>query len=63
METKVDYDQKALIYAEKYGVISYSVEGNSMTYYEEALESFEQLAAYKATVNLDTMKESRELVQ
>lgn len=63
MENKVNYEQKAVLYAEKYGIVSYKVEGNEMIYFEEATESVEQIAVYKAVVNLDTMRELRNLVQ
>jgi hypothetical protein len=50
------YQQTALIYAEKYGIIEYEVINNTMVYYEAfPLES----TTYKAVVNLDTMQESR----
>jgi hypothetical protein len=51
-----DYDNKALLYAEKYGIPAYEQEGNEMTYWETfTMEGMR----YKATVNLDTMKETR----
>lgn len=59
MGNKVDYKQKALLYAEKYGIVEYSVNGNTMEYYEIIDEGQEELSVYNAKVNLDTMKEER----
>lgn len=54
----MDYTKKADLYAEKYGIVDYMVEGNLMTYYEK----FSKEETYKAEVNLDTMKETRKLI-
>lgn len=59
MRDKEYYEQKALLYAEKYGVIEYEVEGREMNYSEEVKEGQEKYVVYKAKVNLDTMKEER----
>ena len=50
-----DYNQKAIEYAERYGIIKYKVTKNEMVYREE----IKREGIYKATVNLDTMKETR----
>lgn len=50
------YEEKALLYAEKYGIVDYEVKGNQMIYFESfPLEN----TIYKAVVNLDTMQEKR----
>lgn len=54
----MNYDQLALEYAEKYGIINYKVINNEMVYYE-----YFPSETYKAIVNLDTMKESRSSVK
>lgn len=54
----MNYDQLALKYAEKYGIIDYKVINNEMVYYEYLPNE-----TYKAIVNLDTMKESRSSVK
>lgn len=52
----LDYDEKALIYAERYGIIDYKVSTNTMTY----TETFpSEGSIYEVSVNLTTMKESR----
>ena len=49
------YKMRAREYAEEYGVIDYKVKNNEMIYRERyPLEGI-----YKATVNLDTMVETR----
>ncbi len=54
-----NYEEKALLFAEKYGVIEYEVQGNTMVYYQTyTLEN----RTIKATVNLDTMEETREQI-
>jgi len=50
----MNYEQIALKFAEKYGIINYTVKGNTMTYYEQFTEG-----SYKANVNLDTLQETR----
>lgn len=52
-KTVPDYDHLALLYAEKYGIIEYNVEGNKMTY----LEKLPTEGTFIHTVNLDTNKE------
>ena len=53
------YELKALKYAEKYGIINYSVKNNVMTY----IEFLPIEGTFKATVDLDTMKEVRTLIK
>lgn len=47
-------DNKATLYAEKYGVLEYKLIGKSMVYYANHLN---ERITYKVTVNLVTMKE------
>jgi hypothetical protein len=51
------YEHKALLYAEKYGIIDYVVDGDKMVYYEVWGKD-----KYECTVDLDVMKEARKLV-
>lgn len=55
----MDYEQKALLYAEKYGIIDYKVDGCTMTY--EVYYSVNEV--YMCTVDLITMKEVRKLIE
>lgn len=48
--------QKALCYAEKYGICEYKVTGNEMIYYKSYRMEHSTI---KAVVNLDTMTETR----
>ena len=53
-------EQKALLYAEKHGIIEYHVEGNKMIYYSSfPLEH----STIEAVVDLDTMTEKRKYLQ
>lgn len=55
----MDYKNKALKYAEKYGIIDYEIKENLMIYYVNySLEN----RKYKCTVNLNTMKETRKQI-
>lgn len=55
-----DYNQKALLFAEKYGIVEYKVNKNSMIYYENfPLER----NTYKCIVNLNTMKEQKKSIK
>ena len=57
---KARNEQKALLYAEKYGIIEYHVEGNKMIYYSSfPLEH----STIEAVVNLDTMTEKRKYLR
>ena len=47
-------NNKAISYAEKYGVLEYKIVGKSMVYYANYLN---ERITYKVTVNLETMKE------
>ncbi|MGX1195801.1 hypothetical protein [Metabacillus sp. SLBN-84] len=50
------YEEKATQYAETYGIVEFEVKGNRMTYTERfPLEN----AVYAASVNLETMTETR----
>lgn len=53
-----NYNDLALAYAERYGIIDYKVNGNTMTYQEH----FPSEGTYEAVLNLDTRKEVRKLV-
>ena len=54
-------EQKALEYAEKYGILDYKIKGNRMIYYANYPEYLsEPRKTYKVTVRLDTMKEERQ---
>ena len=53
-------EQKALLYAEKHGIIEYHVEGNKMIYYSSfPLEH----STIEAVVDLDTMTEKRKYLR
>lgn len=52
----INYDQQALLYAEKYGIIYYTVKDKKMIYYENF--RLEQ-TTYKCIVDLATFKEKR----
>lgn len=54
---KKDYELEALCYAEKHGIIEYHVTNNRMVYYPTYPMEH---TTYKAEVNLDTLKETRE---
>lgn len=52
----MDYEEKAIRYAEKYGIVEFIVKENVMTYTESfPLEG----RIYDVSVDLDVMKESR----
>ena len=53
------YEDKALRYAEKYGITDYKVDGNIMTYYEFHKDSVhdKKPTKYEYKINLDTMEE------
>lgn len=53
-----DYSAIALGYAERYGIIDYTVDGNTMVY----RESFPTEGTYEATVELDSLTETRRAV-
>lgn len=63
MSKQVNYEQQALLYAEKYGIIDYQVHGNTMIYYEMVNDGADEYSVYKAEVNLDTMKEKRKTLK
>lgn len=49
-----DYTQVAIAYAEKYGILEWTIKGNKMVYYRNY--HYER-NTYKIVVNLDTQKE------
>ena len=51
-------ENKATLYAEKYGILEYKLVGKSMVYYAN---HFSERITYKVTVNLVTMKEKSRL--
>jgi hypothetical protein len=53
----MNYEHNALLYAEKYGIIEYNVNGDQMVYYEVWGRD-----KYECKVDLNTMKETRKLV-
>ena len=55
---KKDYENLANIYCDRYGVRGATVKGNKMTYIDELPSE-----TWKATVNLDTMKETRKQIK
>lgn len=56
------YEDKALGYAETYGICSYKVQGSKMVYYTSypCTSHLEDRATYKCTVDLEIMDEVRE---
>ena len=48
-------ENKATLYAEKYGILEYTIINKNMVYYANHLS---ERATYKVTVNLETMKEN-----
>lgn len=48
-------NNKATLYAEKYGILEYTIINKNMVYYANYLS---ERATYKVTVNLETMKEN-----
>jgi hypothetical protein len=53
----MDYEHNALLYAEKYGIVEYVVDGDKMVYHESWGRD-----TYRCVVDLNTMNEKRELV-
>lgn len=58
----MDYENKALQFAERYGIINYNVKGHTMIYYETFYYCDNKKQVYKAMVDLRSMKESRKLL-
>lgn len=52
-----DYEEKALRYAERHGVIEYKVKRNKMLYYTSCPQEH---LSHRVTINLDTMEDKRE---
>lgn len=53
-----DYEMKALIFAERYGIVDYKVVNNQMIYNETFTSE-----TWQGTLNLDTMKETRKQIK
>ena len=51
-------NNKAILYAEKYGILEYKIFGKTMVYYANHLNEH---TTYKVTVNLVTMTEKSRL--
>jgi len=53
------YEQRAMLYAERYGIVAYDVVGNKMIYYK-SYQAYINNPRYtvKFVVNLDTMQSS-----
>ena len=59
--TKEQYTTKSLLYAEHYGITQYTTASNTMIYYVSYPEYLHNKRyTIKATVNLNTMQETRE---
>lgn len=55
---KRNYENEALFYAERHGILDYKVKGSSMIYYTNYPKYLaEPRRTYKVVVNLDTRKE------
>lgn len=54
----IDFEQAALLYAERYGIIDYAVRDGKMVY-RECFPS----GTYEATVDLTAMKETRKQIR
>lgn len=54
------YEDKALSFAEKYGIVEYEVNENEMSY-KESFGIGVNKEVYECVVNLDDMKETRKL--
>lgn len=63
MGKKEEYEQKALLYAEKYGVIEYRVIENEMVFEENINGGNGVTSVYRETINLDKMKGSRKQIK
>ena len=57
----VEKAERALLYAEKYGVIEYEIKGDFTIYIVETFEDGKKIS-YKAEVDLNEMKETRKLM-
>lgn len=53
----MDYEHRALLFAERYGIVEYKIKSNIMIYYEVFYEP--NKSKYKCMVDLKTMKETR----
>lgn len=58
MTIKELYEQKALLFSERYGICSYKINGCRMVYYENYHYPYEGNITYKHIVDLRTMEET-----
>lgn len=61
MDKMTKWEEKALLFAEKYGIVEYDVIGDKMIYFERFLEG--EWITYKTTVDLKTMEETRKAIK
>jgi hypothetical protein len=52
---KAYYDERAVQWAERYGILEYKVQGNKMFYVQTYGTRYEKPYTVKSTINLDTM--------
>ena len=61
---KHNYEEEALLYAEKYGILDYKVKGSSMIYYANYPKYLAKpRRTYKVTYNLKSKTETRVLLK
>lgn len=61
---KRNYEDDALLYAERHGILDYKVKGSSMIYYANYPKYLaEPRRTYKVTYNLKTRTETRTLLK
>lgn len=54
MKNEINYEEKAAMYADEYGIIFYEVKGNVMKYEEQVKNGPKTYGIYPAEINLDT---------
>ena len=60
----MSYEERAIEYCEKYGIVQYSVKGGQLLYYANYPAYLSNpRRSYKVVVDLKTMKETRTLLQ
>ena len=60
----MSYEERAIEYCEKYGIVQYSVKGSQLLYYANYPAYLSNSRrSYKVVVDLKTMKETRTLLQ
>ena len=52
---RVYYEERAIQWAERYGIVEYRVQGNKMIYVQTYGGGYEKPYTMKSTINLDTM--------